>query len=606
MNEAALVETVASNFHFLRPLWLLALIPSAILVFIFWRMNESSSAWDRAIDKELLPFLLDASKSVAERTPLILLLVIWTLSIVALAGPVWEKIPQPVQARQDALVIVYDQSLSMYATDYEPNRLVVSKRKVLDILDRRLEGQTGLVVYAGDAHTVTPLTEDSITIKSLVPSITPNLMPSFGSNTVAAIETAKGLFDDAGALSGTIALITDGVERRDFGAIANLLSGSGFRLAILGVGTAQGAPIPAAGGDFLRQDNGQIVTPVLNSAGLADLADMVNGRYSDMQISAADLDYLLAEDAFLDDDELSEVDENFDIWYEMGPWLMLLVLPLGALIFRRGWILGLSLSFGLISSLTPTAPVQAAEWGDLWKTKNQQGAEALENEDPIAAAGLFSDPNWRGAAAYRAGDFAGAIQAFGNPDEDDADSYYNLGNALAMSQSYEQALNAYNIAITIAPDHEDAIFNRDIIQDLLEQEQQEQEEQESEENAESEEQEQQEQEEEEQQSSEEEQDNQEEQEEEKDEEGEQEEEPDESEGEDGAEDQEEEESENEKPGENPSMSNSDVENQESLEQWLRRIDDDPGELLQRKFQFEYRRRQLENRNNPQPTETQIW
>ncbi len=606
MNEAALVETITTNFHFLRPMWLLALIPSVILVFIFWRMNENSSAWDRAIDKELLPFLLDASKSVAERTPLILLMTIWTLSIVALAGPVWEKIPQPVQARQDALVIVYDQSLSMYATDYEPNRLVVSKRKVLDILDRRLEGQTALVVYAGDAHAVTPLTEDSVTIKSLVPSITPNMMPSFGSNTVEAIETAKALFDDAGSLSGTIVLVTDGVERRDFSAIANLLEGSGFRLAILGVGTAQGAPIPAAGGDFLRQNNGQVVTPVLNSAALADLADMVNGRYSDMQISSADLDYLLAEGAFLNEDELSDVDENFDIWYEMGPWLLLLVLPLGAMIFRRGWILSLSLGIGLISSLTPTTPVQAAEWEDLWKTKNQQGAEAFENEDPIAAAGLFRDPNWRGAAAYRAGDFAGAIQAFGNPEEDDADGYYNLGNALAMSQNYEQALVAYNVAIALQPDHEDAIFNRDIIQELLEQEQQEQEEQEAEENSESEQGEEQEEEEQEQQPNEEEQQEQEEQEEEKDEEGEAEEEPDESEGEDGANEQEEEESQNEKPGENPSMSNSDVESQESLEQWLRRIDDDPGELLQRKFQFEYRRRQLENRNNPQPTETQIW
>ena len=379
MNEANLVEAITTNFHFLRPLWLLALIPSALFVYLFWRMNERASAWDRAIDKELLPFLLDASKSVAERTPLVLLMLLWTLSIFALAGPVWEKIPQPVQARQDALVIVYDQSLSMYATDYEPNRLVVSKRKVLDILDRRVEGQTALIVYAGDAHTVTPLTEDSVTIKSLVPSITPNMMPSFGSNTVAAIEMAKTLFADAGTLTGTIVLVTDGVERQDFAAIANLLSNSGFRLAILGIGTAQGAPIPAAGGDFLRQNNGQIVTPVLNSEGLADLADMVNGRYSDMQISSADLDYLLAEDAFLDDDELSEVDENFDIWYEMGPWLLLLVLPLGTLIFRRGWILGLGLSIGLASSLIPTAPAQAAEWGDLWKTKNQQGAEALES-----------------------------------------------------------------------------------------------------------------------------------------------------------------------------------------------------------------------------------
>lgn len=603
MNETTLMTDIATNFHFLRPLWLLALIPSVLFIAVLWRMNEKTSAWDRAIDHDLLPFLLDTTKSVAERTPLILLLILWLTSVVALAGPVWEKIPQPVQSRQDALVIVYDQSLSMYATDYDPNRQVVSKRKVLDVLDRRLEGQTGLVVYAGDAHAVTPLTEDSVTIKSLVPSINPNMMPSFGSNTLAAIETAKGLFADAGTLTGTLLLVTDGVERSDFGAIANLLSNTGFRLAILGVGTAQGAPIPAAGGDFLRQASGQIVTPILDSAALQDLADMVNGRYSDMQISSADLDYLLAEDAFLDQDELSDVDENFDIWYEVGPWLLLLALPLSAMIFRRGWILSISLILGGFSLLTPTAPVQAAEWSDLWKTKNQQGAEALENEDPIAAAGLFKDPNWKGAAAYKAGDFAGAIQAYSINPGTNADAHYNLGNALAMSQNFEQAIASYNTAIALQPDHEDAIHNRDIVQSLLEEQQQEEQDQQQDQGMDSEQQEDSEEDSEESESNEEQQEQEQSEEQQEQDQGEQEEEQEQSEQQDGSE---QEQSEEEQSGEQPNMSNAETESQESLEQWLRRIEDDPGELLQRKFQFEYRRRQLESRNNPQPTETQIW
>ena len=603
MNDATLLTTIVDNFHFLRPLWLLAIIPTVLFIAVLWRLNEKSSAWDRAIDHDLLPFLLDTTKSVAERTPLILLLILWLTSIVALAGPVWEKIAQPVQARQDALVIVYDQSLSMYATDYDPNRQVISKRKVLDVLDRRVEGQTGLVVYAGDAHAVTPLTEDTVTIKSLVPSINPNMMPAFGSNTLAAIETAKSLFADAGALTGTLLLVTDGVERRDFGAIANLLSNTGFRLAILGVGTAQGAPIPAAGGDFLRQASGQIVTPILDSAALEDLADMVDGRYSDMQISSADLDYLLNEDAFFDQDELTDVDENFDIWYEVGPWLLLLALPLSAMIFRRGWILSISVLLGGVSLLTPSAPAQAAEWEDLWKTKNQQGAEAFDSEDPISAAGLFTDQNWKGAAAYRAGDFAGAIQAYSIDPGTDADAHYNLGNALAMSQAFEQAIASYNIAIALDPDHEDAIHNRDIVQELLE-EQQQQEQEEQEENEQSEQSEESEEEEpEEGESSEEEEEQEQGEQEPSEEENEEEMERDESEQEGGSE---QEQNEEEQSGETPNQSNAEQESQESLEQWLRRIDDDPGELLQRKFQFEYRRRQLESRNNSQPTETQIW
>ncbi len=600
MNESSLLLLLEQNFHFLRPLWLLALIPALLLVMYLWRINESASSWDRAIDKDLLPYLLDGSKSAAERTPLILLLTAWTLAILALAGPVWEKIAQPVQQRQDALVIVYDQSLSMYASDFDPNRLTVSKRKVLDVLDMRTEGQTALVVYAGDAHTVTPLTEDSVTIRSLVPSINPNMMPAFGSNTVAAIERAKGLLTDAGAASGTILLATDGVERRDHAQIGELLQQTGYRLSILGVGTEEGAPIPAAGGDFLRTDTGEIVIPQLDRASLQDLAALVNGRYVDMQLTADDVNYLMAEDEFFSEEDLADVDQNFDIWHEVGPWLLILVLPLSALIFRRGWILSATATIATLSALTPTAPAEAAEWIDLWKTRDQRGQDAYANQDPISAASLFTDPSWQGSAAYHAGDYPAAVQAFAAAlSTEDADSHYNLGNAYAKGANFEQAIASYNVAIALQPDHEDAIHNREIVQKLLEEQQQQEEEQSQEE----------------QMSDEEEQEQQEEQQEQQEEESEPQEEEQQEQQEGGDEEEQEEnepqegeqkESEEENQGEEPQLSNAENESQESLEQWLRRIDDDPGELLQRKFQFEYRRRQVESRSNNQSAETQIW
>ncbi len=599
MTEPSLYMLLAQNFHFLRPLWLLALIPALLLVAYLWRINESASSWDRAIDKDLLPYLLDNTKSVAERTPLVLLLTLWSLAILALAGPVWEKIAQPVQQRQDALVIVYDQSLSMYAADFDPNRLTVSKRKVLDVLDMRTEGQTALVVYAGDAHTVTPLTEDSVTIRALVPSINPNIMPSFGSNTIAAVERAKGLLIDAGAASGTILLVTDGIERRDHAAIGEMLQQTGYRLSILGVGTEEGAPIPAGGGEFLRTETGEIVVPRLDRASLQDLAALVNGRYVDMQISADDVNYLLADDDFFSEDELEDVDQNFDIWYEVGPWFLLLILPLSALVFRRGWILSAALATAAISALTPSAPAEAAEWADLWKTRDQRGADAYANQDPIGAAGLFTDPQWQGSAAYHAGDYPAAAQAFAAAlSTESANSHYNLGNAYAKSANFEQAISSYNVAIALQPDHEDAIHNRDIVQKLLEEQQQQEEEQSQEEQmTDEEEQEQQEENEPKEEEAEQQEEEQQEQQEGGDEEEQEENEP---------QDGEQKESEEENQGEEPQLSNAENESQESLEQWLRRIDDDPGELLQRKFQFEYRRRQVDSRSSNQSVETQIW
>lgn len=602
MNEMTTMSTIMTNFHFLRPLWLLALIPAVLLVAYLWRINENVSAWDKAIDKDLLPFLIDNTKSVAERTPLILLMTLWTLVIVALAGPVWEKISQPVQERQDALVIVYDQSLSMYATDYDPNRLTVSKRKLLDVLNQRVEGQTALVVYAADAHTVTPLTEDSVTISALVPSITPNIMPAFGSNAVAGITRAKELLSDAGAASGMILLITDGVDPRVHGQIASLMAQTGYRLSILGVGTEDGAPIPVSGGDMLRDDGGAIVVPTLDSASLRTLANLVNGRYAELELASNDIDYLLDDDLFFGEEELNEVDENFDIWYEVGPWLMLLILPLCALVFRRGWILIITLSLGG-SLLFPSAPAEASEWTDLWMRKDQQGAKAFEEGNHTEAAQLFESANWKGAAAYRAGDYEGAIAAYTSVPPENADSHYNLGNAYAQTRAFEEAIASYNVAIAMDPTHEDAIKNREIVQSLLE-EQQQQEESEEQDNEDGmqEDQEQDDETEDQEESEEEEQNEEEQQQQDDDQEGD-EEEQDESESEQG---EEQEESEEQNEAEQPNMSNSETESQESLEQWLRRIDDDPGELLQRKFQFEYRRQQLQNRSGNRRPEEQIW
>ena len=84
---------IINDFHFLRPIWLLGLIPALIFFIAMWRINTVVTAWDKAIDKNLLPYLLDRSKNAAQRTPLLLLFCAWVLSTIAMAGPVWEQLP---------------------------------------------------------------------------------------------------------------------------------------------------------------------------------------------------------------------------------------------------------------------------------------------------------------------------------------------------------------------------------------------------------------------------------------------------------------------------------------------------------------------------------
>ena len=593
--EILIPASIMQDFHFLRPVWLLATIPAILLVGVMWRVNSNVTAWDKAIDKNLLPFLLDRSKNAAQRTPLLMLLFAWILSALSMAGPVWEELPQPVQKREDALVIVLDLSLSMFAPDHNPSRLDLAKRKLRDILALREEGQTALVVYAGDAHTVTPLTDDVVTIDALVPSLSPNIMPLFGSDPIPAIDMAISLLDDIESSDGRILLITDGISGFDQEQlITDQIQDTGYELLVMGVGTEEGAPIRTSDGSFLTDQNGAMVVPTLNRNVLQSLVNRVNGRYHDIQLSDADLAYLLTENTLLDNEELTEVEEEFDVWNEAGPYLLLLVLPLCALSFRKGWLFTTFLAF-VINLHLPSKNALAFEWIDLWKTKDQQAAEAFADENHELAASLFEQTGWRGAANYRAKNYESAIASFSTTDT--ADGHYNRGNALALAGNLPEAIAAYDVAISRDPEHADAIYNKEIVERLLEEQESEQgenqegenQENQSEQNSQSESQEQN-------QNSE----NQD------------------QESQEGNEEQQQNEQQNEAPEEQESSesnseqntpresSNEEFEDQQALEQWLRRIEDDPGELLRRKFRYQYRQRQLNGTANSIQNGGQIW
>ena len=154
MNDSLTLTQALTDFHFLRPLWLLALLPALFFVRRLWQLDAQGTAWHKVIDQTLLPYLLNSTKNSSQRLPLYLLMVVWTLSVLALAGPTWSKQTQPVQQRQDALVIVLDLTLGMFANDFEPNRITIARRKIMDILDARTEGQTALIVGAGQQQSL--------------------------------------------------------------------------------------------------------------------------------------------------------------------------------------------------------------------------------------------------------------------------------------------------------------------------------------------------------------------------------------------------------------------------------------------------------------------
>lgn len=622
MNDSLTLAQAISDFHFLRPLWLLALLPALFFVRRLWQLDAQGSAWHKVIDQSLLPYLLNSTKNTSQRLPLYMLMVVWTLSVLALAGPTWSKQTQPVQQRQDALVLVLDLTLGMFANDFEPNRITVARRKIMDILDARTEGQTALVVYGGEAHMVTPLTDDSISIRALVPALNPNIMPVIGNNPGHAIEMARELMDEASAVNGRILLLTAGIPQELNNEIWDTLNDGRYPLNIIGIGSTRGAPIPANNGDYLRDSNGQMVISTLNRSNLITLSGQLGGQYQDISIDNSDIEFILADSLLGDDASYLEADEEVELWSDAGPWLLVLLVPLCAMCFRRGWILQLAIISGAlllagppqpawaqqtntpiplsddgmtdemmmnqvpVSGLPGIAIVQQPQTGfdirSLWLNRDQRGVRAMQNDDPVTASTLFDNTAWRGTANYRSGNYAGAIAEFSLGD--DLDSHFNLGNALAFAERFEESIAAYQSVLDVQPDHADALKNKEIVERLLEeQQQQEQEEQQ---------QEQQEQEEQQQQQAEDDEGDQQEQAPEQ-EEQEQQDEQQESEEQEPTEQQEESENDN---ANSQQRANTEVEeDQESLEQFLRRIEDDPGELLQRKFQFESRRRMIERR-----------
>ncbi len=461
MNE----QLLFNQFHFLRPEWLLAMIPAMLLALFFWRQKNSAINWRSAINPQLLDHLIDGGTQKAARWPWLVLLLAWLITAIAMAGPTWTKLPQPIHKKQDALVIVLDLSLSMLAEDIKPSRLIRARHKILDILAQRDEGLTALIAYSGDAHIVSPLTDDNPTIANLTPALAPGMMPVFGSDPVAALKLAKQLFKNAGASNGRVLLLTDGVTENDVDDIDNLLKRSGYELSIMGVGTTDGAPIPAKSG-FLKDNNGNIIVPQLQRSRLEDLAKHNRGRYTDISLNDNDVTFLLPKLSTELEENTVLTEREFDQWHDRGPLLALALLPLALLAFRRGWLLVIPLIV-----LQPQTG-HAFEWKDLWERPDQQAAKALEKGDAKTAANLFNDEQWKASANYQAGDFENAAKQFAR--QDTATGHYNRGNALAKAGKLDEAIAAYDKALEQTPSMEDAEFNKQLLEQLKQQQEQQQ------------------------------------------------------------------------------------------------------------------------------------
>lgn len=412
-----------AQFHFLRPAMLLALLGVPALLWLARRTRAVPGAWRAAIDPHLLPHLLARGSTRRGNATAALICISYALAVLALAGPTWRQVEQPLWQTRQPLVIAVDLSSATLANDMAPSRLAQLRARLASLLARPSAGQLGLVAFAGDAFTVAPLTDDVANIALFVDDLHPDVMPIDGQATDRAIDWSRQLMERAGFSSGRIVVITDHADAAAVRAAAASRS-AGFDVYALGMGGSSSALVHTATGDVARVS--------LNAASLRALAAAGGGTYAALSNDASDSS-VFAVDAGAG---ARSGREGGRVWQDEGFRLVpLIMLPLLWLLARRtAPALALVLLF-LSLPITSRA-------ADLWRRPDQRAHARIE----------------QGVQAYRRGQFDAAAEQFAGADT--ADAQYDRGNALAKAGKLQEAVAAYDAALKRQPRMPDAEANR--------------------------------------------------------------------------------------------------------------------------------------------------
>ncbi|EPJ6839999.1 VWA domain-containing protein [Stenotrophomonas sp. AG209] len=425
--------------HFLRPEWLWALLALPLIIALALYRQRRSDVWRQAVDAHLLPHLLAAGARRRARLPWVLLLG-WTLASLAMAGPSWRQQAQPMFQASAPLLVVLDLSSRITATDLPPSRLLQARAKVGELLRARQGGQVGLVVYADDAYTVAPLTDDGSNVALYLDALSPDVMPRDGQRADRGIDWATRLMRQIGALQGQILLVSDQADSEAALAAAQA-RGLGLQVSVLGLGTPAGAAY--------RDGSGQIRQAALDEGSLRAVATAGGGRYARISADDSDLRALGVLDAR--EGTAAQRPGEGKQWRDEGFWLLPPVMLLALLAFRRRAVLAAVLAVGLLpwmndaQAQAPATPASQPVQGTLWKRSDQVQHQRLAE----------------GVQAYRKGDFATARKQFEGIDNDAG--WYNLANTLAREGNYDDAIAAYDRALALHPGMADAVANRAVV-----------------------------------------------------------------------------------------------------------------------------------------------
>ena len=403
-----------SEFHFLRPAWLVLALLGALLPLLWRRSRDLQRRLRGNIAPHLLPYLLLTPSDPHRLRPVHLLSAVLVLGAVAAAGPTWQQDRPQFLENRAPLIIAVDLSPSMDTADVPPTRLTAAKHKLHDLVQRRKGARTALLVYTGSAHLVLPPTDDPALLDTFIQALSTDLIDKPGKDVAGVIDQARRLL---GQTPGTLLLVTDGAAQLP------TFKDSSLQVLVLGLGS---------------------------SPTLKQLASATHAPLASLTLNDDDLDWIEghAQQHFQNADEQQRLLQ----WKDAGYWLCWPLLVLMLLSVRRGWSLNWTAVL-LLGLLLPPTPAEA----NPFLTPDQQGRWAFEHHHYPEAAARFVDPYWKGIAAYNAADYDLAQSTFAPMNT--AQAAFYLGNIHVRRFKFDDAISAYQHALQLQPNFPEASAN---------------------------------------------------------------------------------------------------------------------------------------------------
>lgn len=454
-----------SHFHLLRPWWLLVLVPLVWTIIHLWKVRSPLAKWEQAIAPNLIKAMRIRHGKAGRINPLMVFMVLAIIIVISLVGPSWKQQDSPFSEDLAAVIFVLDASLSMDNKDIQPSRLERAKQKVTDLLALRAGGRTALIVYAGSAHSVIPLTNDREVVNNFMTAITTKMMPRDGKFAEEALPIVDRMLQDSPIegveIKGTVVLITDGLAPDTDRAFSEYFTKNQHQLIVLGLSTNE-------------------------ADALEEFADNSQGYYQELTLDTTDVKRINRRI----DSHMVIVEDGSRPWLDAGYYFLFPFTLLFLLWFRKGWTLNWTLVVIASVLYSPAQEVMAKEvvaeepeasmqsviadsFLSLWFTPDQLGQFYMWRGEYALAAGSFRSIAWRGVAYYRAENFKSAAETFSRIDT--LEGHFNVANSWAHSRNYIKAVKSYNEVIKLwladknldQDIYQSAIKNRDKVQKII-------------------------------------------------------------------------------------------------------------------------------------------